>query len=96
MNNNIIGYCSYHGYNINEKEFEYKGCWNCHYFEKKNSFPYYNVKEASEILKVSRNTIINWIKKGKLNAKLFIQQRRRGISTWRIYYIEKESIHKFL
>jgi len=79
----IIGYCSnethikHKGKEINEESFEYKGCWNCIYFERVSNFPYYDVEEISELLCVSKNTIRRTINKGKLEGRLFRRQEHK-------------------
>jgi len=97
--NKILGKCDHYLHeddpDVDISTFEYKGCWNCRYFNENESFPYYDVEDASKLLNVSKITIINWIKKGNLKGRLFIR-KRSGFQSgpWRIYYIEKESVDK--
>ena len=80
---------------ISEETFEYKGCWNCEYFEYGDGFPYYDVKEASQQIGVSKSTIIRWIKKGKLSGKLFIMTEPKFVwGTRKKYYIDKNEVNK--
>ncbi|MBA7679299.1 hypothetical protein ES703_87588 [subsurface metagenome] len=98
----MIGKCSnythtkYKGEDISEETFEYKGCWNCwQYFEYSDIFPYYDVEEASQRLGVSRNTIIRWIKKGKLEGRLFTMGAQKYVcGSHKKYFIKKESVDK--
>ena len=86
----------YKGEDISEETFEYKGCWNCwQYFEYNKDFPYYDVKETSEILGISQTTVRNWIKKGKLDGKLFIMWAQKYVmGSHKKYFIKKESVDK--
>lgn len=73
--NFIIGYCSYHDEPIDQRTFEYKGCWTCfQYFSRKNWF-YISVEEAVEHYGVCKSTIYRWIKEGRLKARLFTMGR---------------------
>ena len=99
----MIGKCSslthnkYKGEDISEGTFEYKGCWGCSDFEYNKDFPYYDTEEASKILNKSQSTIRNWIKKGKLEGKLFMKGRSSDYnSSWRKYFIKKESVDKLV
>ena len=83
----------YKGEDISEEIFEYKGCWNCEYFEYGNKFPYYDVEEASQQIGVSKSTIIRWIKKGKLAGKLFIMGEPKFVwGSRKKYYLNKKEV----
>lgn len=78
---------------ISEETFEYKGCWNCEYFEYGDNFPYYDVEEASQQIGVSKSTIIRWIKAGKLSGRLFIiGESKFVLGSWKKYYIDKNEV----
>jgi hypothetical protein len=88
-----FGYCDYHEEEINEETFEFKGCWNCYHFKEGHDFPYYDVNEASKILRVSPSTIRRRIKNGSLKGRLFKRQR----VSWqngppKIYFVDIESV----
>jgi len=95
-----FGYCEYHERFVDEGLYEFKGCWGCNYFYKGKEFPYIDVKEASKELGVSENTIIMWIKKGKLKGRLFVRGRRRLgfllLSPPRKYHIEIKSVKELM
>lgn len=99
----ILGTCNnlthqkYKGEKISLETFEYKGCWNCHYFERDANFPYYDVKEAPKILGKSKSTIIRWIKNNKLDGNLFIRIESKFQSgAPKKYFITKESVHSII
>ena len=75
MNGDFVGYCEnethiyYEGEKIGLTTFEYKGCWNCRYFNF-NRERYMYVEDASLIYGVSEKTIRRWCKNGKLDATL--------------------------
>ena len=103
FNENIIGTCSnethmeHCGEDVDLVTFKFKGCWGCPYFTEANSFPFYSVREASEILKVSPSTIRRRIGKGKLNAELFEQMRRTtSLPAPKKFYIDKENVINLL
>jgi excisionase family DNA binding protein len=92
-----FGYCDFHEEQIDEKTFEWKGCWKCYHFIEGKKFPYYTVKEVSKMLGISESTVRRWIKSGKLKGRLFEQGRFTGdVAASRIYFIEKESVNKVL
>jgi len=81
------------GEEISEETFEYKGCWNCEYFEYGDNFPYYDVEETSQLIGVSKSTIRRWIKKGKLAGKLFIMWESKFVwGSRKKYYIDKNEV----
>lgn len=99
----MLGKCSnlthinYKGEEISEETFEYKGCWNCGYFEYGDDFPYYDVEETSHQLGVSKSTIIRWIKKGKLLGRLFVMNDPKFVyGSRKKYYIKKGDVEKCL
>ena len=101
MTDEIIGKCSndthvkHIGENIDLITFRFKGCWGCWHFGETENFPYYDVKEASEILKVSPSTIRRWIHKGKLKAELFEQMRRTtSLPAPKKFFIDKKIVNK--
>jgi len=71
-----LGYCDLHEGEVREGEFERKGCWTCDYFGYSADSPYVDVQEAAQLLKKSPSTIKRWLKKGRLEGKLFVRERR--------------------
>ncbi|MEM4090512.1 MAG: hypothetical protein QXQ46_07190 [Thermoplasmatales archaeon] len=96
INKNYSIYCEYHKEEIDEENFNWKGCWNCHYLKFGNLFPYVDESEASKILGKSTLTIRRWIVKGKLEGTLFEQHRFNGSinGNWKKLYVSKESIDR--
>ena len=70
-----VGYCDLHEREVQEEEFERKGCWACYHFGYSTDYPYVDVQEAAQLLKRSMSTIRRWLKTGRLVGKLFIRER---------------------
>jgi excisionase family DNA binding protein len=92
-----FGYCEYHGRQVNENEYRWKGCWGCLHFRRGKDFPYMDVSEVSKRLKVSENTVRKWIKEGKLEGEIFRQGRKsyQHLPSPPKYHIKKESVEKY-
>jgi excisionase family DNA binding protein len=92
-----FGYCEYHETQIDENTYRWKGCWGCLYFRRGKDFPYMDINEVSEKLKVSKSTVRRWVKKGKLEGELFRQGRNSSpfLPSPPKYHIKKESVEKY-
>lgn len=95
----VVGYCRKHEEKVDKQQFEYKGCWTCwSYFERTDEWPYCDVKQAAEKLEVSKTTVRNWIKNGKLDGRLF--ERGRNHPDYRSdfpnkkYFIRQDSVEE--
>lgn len=90
----MIGYCELHEGHLSLDKFKWKGCWSCHYFRQDEEFPFIDLFEASDILSVSRSTIVRWIKNKKLVGYLFERGRKLSFLSppHKKYFIESESI----
>jgi excisionase family DNA binding protein len=71
----VVGYCKLHERPIDQGTFEYKGCWTCWQHFHWENWPYIDVEEAVKQYGVSKSTIYQWIKRGKLKARLFTMGR---------------------
>jgi len=72
-----IGYCDLHDGEVEQREFGWKGCWNCHHFEYSADSPYVDVQEAAKLLDRSVSTVRKWLKAGRLKGQLFVRGRSR-------------------
>ena len=50
--------------------FEYMGCWICSLFEKTND-NYLYTYEAAGLARVTKQTILNWLKHEKIDGALY-------------------------
>jgi len=92
-----FGYCSFHEALVSEGIYQWKGCWGCQYFGEGEDFPYRSVAQAASQLKKSESTIRLWIKKGKLDGKIFEQRGHAGsLPSARTYHILQESIDRLI
>ena len=95
MSRRVLGYCEYHEQEVDEVEFEWKGCWNCHYFQRGEDFPYMDVGEAARELSVSPSTIRRWLRGGKLKGRLFVRGRRvYQLGSPRKWFVERVSVEE--
>lgn len=92
----MLGYCEYHDGEMSLNNFEWKGCWACHYFKPDKDFPFVDVDMAAERLQVSRSTIIRWIKSEKIVGHLFERGRKLPYIAppHKKYFIESKSIEE--
>ena len=92
-----LGYCGFHEALVNEGTYRWKGCWGCQYFSEGKDFPYRSVAQAASQLNKSESTIRLWIKKGKLDGKIFEQRGHTGsLPSARTYHILQESIDRLI
>lgn len=93
MNAGPFGYCDLHEREVWEREFEQKGCWNCHHFGYSADFAYVDVQEAAQLLKKSPSTIRRWLKESRLEGKLFVRERPEfQTGSPRKWFVSEESI----
>ena len=83
----VVGYCELHEEPVNQRTFEYKGCWTCWNHFRWENWPYIDVRGAAEMYGVCRNTVYGWIKQGKLKARLFVMGRRNANVPRKFYAI---------
>lgn len=98
---NILGSCGHPKHEndpiVNEDAFTWKGCWGCHHFSWKDPKPLLDVKEASELVDVSKSTIRRWIRQGKLEGRMFVQGRETSsLPASRKYLIRREDFEEFV
>ena len=92
-----FGYCNSHKKEVDIEIFETECCWSCKYFQKGQDFDLMDVKEAKEIFNVSASTIRTWIKRGKLDGKLFERNNSKLEPKYptKKWYITKASINAY-
>ena len=90
-------WCNLHEEPIEWSTFKFKGCWGCQYFSGLDPEGYLHVSQAAELLEVSTDTVLQWIKKGVLDGRKYINGRKMfNFSSWKIYIISRESVEKLL
>ena len=88
-----FGWCDLHEEPVGEGNYEWKGCWGCWHFTPGDDFPYVSVSKAVDELGVSGSTVVRWVKKNRLEGRVFEQgSRTSSLPSPKKYHISKQSV----